>query len=403
MQDACLRPNFLMFFLSLVNCAVTLDFYQYSATIRGVLLSLIFLHYHGTPKMRNCLKLLGVICIAMLMTNITSAQCPIEGVYVAADGVNTTALDGGPWFDGGNNDWLDQSGGPGSLNNNNMLTGGIFTGTTEPNGGFQLGNEGDSDIVSTFVLTPGQQYEVSLIWQYPIFINAPVVFAGLSPAPTTQIPPRDDAKQVIPEPVQSIYFAATVPLGTVTANADGEVQVFISNGVSGSSNAGAYSGCAFVEAGSSCTPASAFTVFRGVQLTGALVDSFESDDSRLLFNPGFVLNSDEAPVWLIFDATLSGDSPNSLEITAESQAGTPGLTGTFEAWNWNSSAYEIIDVSPTSFNSDAVVTVDLTSGISDYVQTGTGAVRSRIGWRQTGFTINFPWEVRLDQLVWTAN
>ena len=147
----------------------------------------------------------------------------------------------------------------------------------------------------------------------------------------------------------------------------------------------------------------AFTVFRGIQIDGALADAFESDDSRLLFNPGFVLNSDEAPVWLIFDATLSGDSPNSLEITAESQAGTPGLTGTFEAWNWNSSAYEIIDVSPTSFNSDAVVTVDLTSGISDYVQTGTGAVRSRIGWRQTGFTINFPWEVRLDQLVWTAN
>ena len=147
----------------------------------------------------------------------------------------------------------------------------------------------------------------------------------------------------------------------------------------------------------------AFTVFRGTQIDGALADAFESDDSRLLFNPGFVLNSDEAPVWLIFDATLSGDSPNSLEITAESQAGTPGLTGTFEAWNWNSSAYEIIDVSPTSFNSDAVVTVDLTSGISDYVQTGTGAVRSRIGWRQTGFTINFPWEVRLDQLVWTAN
>ena len=144
------------------------------------------------------------------------------------------------------------------------------------------------------------------------------------------------------------------------------------------------------------------TVFRGNQIDGALADAFKSDDSRLRFNLGFVISPVEAPVWLIFDGTLSNDSPSSLQLTAESQAGTPGLTGTFEAWNWNSSAYEVIDVSTASFNSDTVVTVDISSGISNYVQPGSGAVRSRIGWRRTGFTINFPWEVRLDQMVWTV-
>ena len=129
----------------------------------------------------------------------------------------------------------------------------------------------------------------------------------------------------------------------------------------------------------------------------------ESDDSRLRFNPGFTINETEAPVWLIFDAALASDSPSSLEIAVESQAGTPGLTGTLEAFNWNTSAYEIVDASATSFNTDAVVSVDLSSGISDFVQAGTGAIRSRIGWRQTGFTINFPWEVRLDQMVWTVD
>ena len=144
-------------------------------------------------------------------------------------------------------------------------------------------------------------------------------------------------------------------------------------------------------------------VFRGLQTGGALADAFESDDSRLLFNPGFVLNSTEAPVWLIFDATVSGGSPSSLELAVESQANTPGLTGTLEAFNWNSNAYDVVDVSPASFNTDAVVTADLSTGVSNYVQTGSGAVRSRIGWRQTGFTLLFPWEVRLDQMVWTAN
>ena len=145
----------------------------------------------------------------------------------------------------------------------------------------------------------------------------------------------------------------------------------------------------------------ALNVFRGFLVDGVLANAFESDDSRLNFNPGFVLNASEAPIWLIFDADLTSDSPSSLELTVESQAGTPGLTGTLEAFNWNSDTYDVIDVSNANFNTDTVVSVDLSSDISDYVQSGTGAVRSRIGWRRTGFTVVFPWEVRLDHLVWT--
>ena len=55
-----------------------------------------------------------------------------------------------------------------------------------------------------------------------------------------------------------------------------------------------------------------------------------------------------------------------------------------------------------SFNNDAVVTVDLSFGISDYAAAETGAVRTRVGWRKTGLLINYPWEVRLDQIVWAV-
>ncbi len=144
----------------------------------------------------------------------------------------------------------------------------------------------------------------------------------------------------------------------------------------------------------------ALTVFRGLQIGGTLENVFQSDDSRIRFNPGFTINSSEAPVWLIFDGTLPSDSPGSLKIILESQAGTPGLTHTLEAWNWTSLAYDIVDVSEASFNADSVITVDLSSAISDYAQPGTGSVRTRVGWRKTGFTINYPWEVRVDQMVW---
>ena len=144
------------------------------------------------------------------------------------------------------------------------------------------------------------------------------------------------------------------------------------------------------------------TILRGLQIGGMLSDLFLSDDVRMRFWPGFVVNSNEAPVWLIFDASLPNDSPAILSFTTEAQAGTPGLTTTTEVFNWTANGYDVLDVSQTMFNNDAVLTLDLTSGIADYVQAGSKAVRSRVGWRKTGFTFNFPWEVRVDQIIWTA-
>ncbi len=120
-------------------------------------------------------------------------------------------------------------------------------------------------------------------------------------------------------------------------------------------------------------PATDFSLIRGILVEGDLADTFSSDDMRMRFNPGFTLNSMEAPVWMIFDANLSTDSPNSLSLQIEAQAGTPGLTATTEAWNWNTSTFDVVDVSATSFNNDTVITPVLTP--SDHVKSGTANVR----------------------------
>jgi len=137
---------------------------------------------------------------------------------------------------------------------------------------------------------------------------------------------------------------------------------------------------------------SGFTTFRGTTLSAALSDFETSDDVRALYNPGFVLNDIEAPVWLIFDATAA----SATEFLVESQAGTPGLTYTMEAFNWGGAAFDVIATQDESFNNDVVTTFGLTA---DHIDVG-GEVRSRVGWRQTGFTINFPWEVRVDRVAW---
>lgn len=136
-----------------------------------------------------------------------------------------------------------------------------------------------------------------------------------------------------------------------------------------------------------------FTTIRGVQISGTLSDLFKADDQTLVFQPGFVINPDEAPVWLRFDGILEDQIPGGIEI--ESQAGTPGLTLTVEEFNWDTQSYETISEENESFNIDSIKIHALTRHISP-----DDEVRIRAGWRRTGFTINFPWEVRIDSVIW---
>ena len=144
-----------------------------------------------------------------------------------------------------------------------------------------------------------------------------------------------------------------------------------------------------------------FMIFRGLPISGGLADVQNSDDSYLIVRPGFTLNNVDLPVWLIFDSAVAG-TPTQLSLSIESSAGTPGLTKYLELFNWNISQYELLEMEPESFNVDVVLSVDLTSAISDAVETGTGNVRTRAGWRQTGFTINFPWLVSVDLVQWAT-
>lgn len=140
-------------------------------------------------------------------------------------------------------------------------------------------------------------------------------------------------------------------------------------------------------------PPTAHQVFRGIELSGALSDFTESDDTFASYNPGFVIINTEAPVWLIFDANAA----SATEIQVESNANTPGLEYTVEAFNWANNAFDVIDTQAESFNTDQVATFPIVG--ADHVDVN-GDVRSRIGWRQAGFTITFPWEVRVDQAGW---
>jgi hypothetical protein len=149
--------------------------------------------------------------------------------------------------------------------------------------------------------------------------------------------------------------------------------------------------------------ADSFNAYRGFHVSGNLDDTFDSDDSYLKYHPGIILHPGEAPVWLVFEGTLASDNPGHLSVQVEDSANTVGLVQSIEMYNWNSGQFDVIESAETTFDVDSVQTIDVSKRIADFVQEQTGAVRSRLGWRQNGVVLVFPWTICLDQVVWTTD
>ena len=375
--------------------------------------------------MRKYFKLSGLICIALLMTGTTYAQT-IPGIYIGVNDENTELQVPNPGIVNG--EPIGTRFSTTASGGTEFLDGGGFASLWEirmielseaadnvvfDSIGF-TGNSGDLAIVTTLTdLAPGT-YDVEFIFVGGFgFINLQYQ-TGFAADSTSPILDTNDFSMG-GAPVSTRYTDVDVsfpagggtfdvfgsPIGSATVGPDGELKVYTDlRDVPLSANLSAFMGLSLVQTSTpgTTTTASEFTVFRGIQLTGELADSFESDDSRLTFNPGFTIGVFEAPVWLIFDAVLD-PTPSSLSITVESSAGTPGLTVTTEAFNFTTDSYDEVDVRAETFNDDSIANIDISSGIADYVD-ADGNTRTRIGWRQTGFTIGFPWEARLDQVVW---
>ncbi len=144
-----------------------------------------------------------------------------------------------------------------------------------------------------------------------------------------------------------------------------------------------------------------FNAFRGFHDSGDLNSLLESDDNRLCYEPGIVLNQDEAPITLDFFGTLPNDSPASLEVTIESSANTVGLELTISFWNYNTNSWDIVGVEEQTFAADTVRTF---AGVpADHVEPGTGEVRTRYEVRQAGIVFLFPWTDCIDHVFWTTS
>jgi len=237
----------------------------------------------------------------MLTTGIASAQTDtINGTFLYAGGPGVTTVDVGQTT----LSW-DADGGELIGGSELPATGGSFSGFKHS----VLNNS--NAIVSTYTGLPAGEYQVGIVYTNNNFstpvnlaaglagsftgtgnglADAPTLPNGLTPLLSFQaggiefLDPANLQVQFGPPNVH-VYDQ---DLGVATVGPDGELEVFV--GPSGSNVETFFLGytgitinpVAVVE---NCTTASELTVFRGIQLSGALADSFESDDSFLSFNP----------------------------------------------------------------------------------------------------------------------
>jgi hypothetical protein len=142
-----------------------------------------------------------------------------------------------------------------------------------------------------------------------------------------------------------------------------------------------------------------FNAFRGVHVSGDLNALLNSDNSDLCYNPGITLFPSEAPVTIDFVGTCPDDTPNSVSVSIESSANTPGLGLTFRMWNFNTSSWQSVGTSGQTNNIDTVRTFAGTP--ANHVQAGTGQIRTRYEVRKVSLVFLFPWTDCVDHVFWT--
>lgn len=127
----------------------------------------------------------------------------------------------------------------------------------------------------------------------------------------------------------------------------------------------------------------AYSVLRGVHVSGGLADLFTSDDSRLVVKNGLVANSSEAPIQVVIDGVSPTQTASEIRFHVESQVQIIHLQQTVELWDWTANAWVQVDQRAGSANVDTVV-VGAGTTPNRFIKTGTRAIRAKVSVKPTG-------------------
>ena len=139
----------------------------------------------------------------------------------------------------------------------------------------------------------------------------------------------------------------------------------------------------------------AFSIFRGLAVTGGLPEITESDDSRMIVRPGPVFTTGEAPVQVVVEGTSLVEEPSSLGFSCESAVSFSLGTRIIQLFNFRTGSFEMVDTRSTT-SGDSVVNVSIRVEPERFVEAGTRKMRARMTFRPNAPVLSYPWQARLD-------
>jgi probable HAF family extracellular repeat protein len=149
--------------------------------------------------------------------------------------------------------------------------------------------------------------------------------------------------------------------------------------------------------GSDTVNPSSFSLFRGMLVGGNLTSLTQSDNNRMVIQPGVVFSSQEAPVQLIVNGTSTSLAPTRLELTVEGHCTSASVTQSVALWNYDTQVYETLASQPASTTDSELMII----GILKHQFIGPNSeLRARISFKAHAPTFAYPWQARVDRIKW---
>jgi len=143
----------------------------------------------------------------------------------------------------------------------------------------------------------------------------------------------------------------------------------------------------------------AYTITTGSYVSGELIDTWFSDNTRLVGTAAWNTQRGVDPYQIVFDGLAQSTSVTSLRISVEGSGSMAGGTMRVYLFNMLTNAYDLVDTQPVS-STDALSEVTITSNPAKYVNSTTRRMKAKISVSPPP-TGSKSWNYRIDKLGWT--
>jgi hypothetical protein len=142
---------------------------------------------------------------------------------------------------------------------------------------------------------------------------------------------------------------------------------------------------------------SAINVSPGVVVSGDLQSVQNSENNRLVLQPGITFLTSQPPIVVYAEGTAVIQDPFRIGLSVESQSSAVNTIQSVEFFDFESQTY-VPRNTDRLLMTDDLYRSDQVRNVSRFVEEGTGKMRARVSFRARGPLFLYPWQVRIDRI-----